>query len=54
MGIKMPGWYDILEFGDITKGEDKEGLEESKKYCTWRIGFLCGGFQISPIRLPSS
>ena len=34
MGMKMPGWYDILDIGSIDKGEDEAGLEASKSYRT--------------------
>eukprot|EP00884_Botryococcus_braunii_P017011 jgi/Botrbrau1/3994/Bobra.0016s0007.2 len=31
-GMSMPGWYDITSLDGINANEDKEGLEESKRY----------------------
>lgn len=34
-GMKMPGWYDIIEIGTAAKGEDKVGLDASREYRTF-------------------
>ncbi|RKF60023.1 Acyl-protein thioesterase 1 [Erysiphe neolycopersici] len=32
MGIKMPGWYDILHFSDLNASQDEAGIMESRSY----------------------
>ncbi|KAK9810851.1 hypothetical protein WJX73_002185 [Symbiochloris irregularis] len=32
MGLKMPGWYDIVSFDKINGMEDEQGIKESSRY----------------------
>ncbi|KAK5164406.1 acyl-protein thioesterase 1 [Cryomyces antarcticus] len=32
MGMRMPGWYDILSFDDLNVREDNRGIERSQAY----------------------
>ncbi|CAC9890035.1 unnamed protein product [Aureobasidium pullulans] len=32
MGMKMPGWYDIMSFDDIQQNEDEAGITRSQAY----------------------
>lgn len=34
-GMKMPGWYDIIQMGTAAAGEDKVGLDASREYRTF-------------------
>jgi len=31
-GMQMPGWYDIVEFGDLQAGQDEKGILKSRDY----------------------
>ncbi|GAB7344795.1 hypothetical protein MBLNU457_3257t2 [Dothideomycetes sp. NU457] len=32
MGMRMPGWYDIIDFDDIQENEDETGIKRSQAY----------------------
>jgi predicted esterase len=32
MGMRMPGWYDISQFGDLNGGQDETGILRSRTY----------------------
>jgi len=32
MGMRMPGWYDILDFSDLQAGQDEVGILRSRDY----------------------